>query len=79
MSVKLLIPVGTEQRLVIPESAVIHRGEVVAVRVVTANGRLQLRQVRLGRSLPEGEVEILAGLDDGERVALPAATQARGS
>jgi RND family efflux transporter MFP subunit len=79
ISVKLLIPIGTEQRLVIPESAVIHRGEVVAVRVVTAAGRLQLRQVRLGRSLPEGEVEILAGLDDGERVALPTAAQAGGS
>lgn len=78
ISVKLLIPIGTKQRLVIPESAIIHRGEVVAVRVVAAEGRLQLRQVRLGSSLAEGEVEILAGLDSGERVALPAAAQAAG-
>jgi membrane fusion protein, multidrug efflux system len=72
-SVKILIPFGSERRLALPARAVIERGELVAVHVVSADGRLQLRQVRLGRPLEEDQVEVLAGLSVGERVALPAA------
>jgi RND family efflux transporter MFP subunit len=79
VSVKLAIPIGSERRLTVPAPAVIHRGEVVAVRVVAADGRLQLRQVRLGRALADGDMEILAGLDEGERVALPATVRPSGS
>lgn len=52
----------------IPRSAVVHRSEFDAVYIVAKDGRPQLRQVHLGRV--DGEnVEVLAGLDAGERIA----------
>ena len=57
-------------RLAIPAAAVLRRGELTAVYVRTAEGRFQQRQVRLGEALPEGRVEVLAGLKAGENVAL---------
>ena len=53
----------------IPVRAAIRRTELNAVYVADANGRFQLRQVRLGR-VSGDRVEILAGLHAGERVAL---------
>ena len=70
MFAKAAFMVGEEQRLVVPFAAVTHRSEVTAVYVVDAQGRVSMRQVRLGRSLPDDKVEVLAGLADGERVAL---------
>lgn len=64
--------------LLIPQSAVLHRAEFDAVYVVDKNGKPQLRQVRLGRVV-DANVEVLAGLDAGERIAREplAAAQAR--
>jgi RND family efflux transporter MFP subunit len=54
-------------RVFIPASAVVHRTEVTAVYVMGVDDRPQLRQVRLG--VPHGdEVEVLTGLDPGERL-----------
>lgn len=52
----------------IPEQALVRRGEVTGVYVVTEEGALALRQLRLGRTAG-GEVEVLAGLAPGERIA----------
>jgi RND family efflux transporter MFP subunit len=62
--------VGKASKLVIPVSAVLHRSEVVAVYVVDAKGGVQLRQVRLGEATTDGAIEVLAGLNPGEQVAL---------
>ena len=51
----------------VPVSAVAVRSEVTAVYVVGTDGRLQFRQVRLGRRDADG-VEVLAGLAPGERI-----------
>ena len=51
----------------VPASALLRRGEVNAVYVL-ADGRLSLRQVRLGEPVG-GEVEVIAGLKPGERIA----------
>jgi RND family efflux transporter MFP subunit len=69
MLVKVAFVVGEQQRLVVPASAVVHRSEVTAVYVLR-DGNLQFRQVRTGRSLEDGMVEVFAGLDEGEQVAL---------
>ena len=61
--------VGRLSTLAIPASAVVKRGEVSAVYVVDAQGRAQLRQVRLGEAVAEGQVEVLAGLAAGDRIA----------
>ena len=58
---------SSNTRLLIPTAAVVHRGELNAVYVQTANG-FALRAVRLGGESPEG-VEVLTGLRAGEAVA----------
>jgi RND family efflux transporter MFP subunit len=69
MFVKTAIKLGQDQRLVVPSEAVTFRSEVVAVYVIDPDGRIGFRQIRVGRELPEG-FEVLAGLRQGERVAL---------
>ena len=70
MFVRAHFVVGRANRLVIPASAVLHRSEVVAVYVVGEKGGATLRQVRLGEATTDGAIEVLAGLNPGERVAL---------
>jgi RND family efflux transporter MFP subunit len=67
---KILVPIGRTRKLVVPESTLIRRGELTAVNVLAADGRPQLRQVRVGSAVTDGGIEVLAGLSDGERVLL---------
>jgi RND family efflux transporter MFP subunit len=60
---------GAARALAVPVSALLKRGEVTAVYVIDRGGRPQLRQVRVGESVGDRQVEILAGLSPGERVA----------
>ncbi|TNC96173.1 MAG: efflux transporter, RND family, MFP subunit [Gallionellaceae bacterium] len=69
MFVRTHFVVGKEKKLLIPSSAVLRRSEVVAVYVMDDKGQPRLRQVRLGEVTEKGEVEVLAGLTEGERVA----------
>ncbi len=55
-------------RLALPRSAILRRGELTAVYVATAQG-FSLRAVRLG-SASGDLVQVVAGLREGERVAL---------
>ena len=70
MFVRAHFVVGKASELVIPASAVLRRSEVVAVYVVGEKGEVKLRQVRLGEATSDGAVEVLAGLNPGENVAL---------
>jgi len=70
MFVRTHFVVGKANKLVIPSSAVLRRSEVTAVYVVDAKGEVKLRQVRLGEPTADGAVEILAGLNPSENVAL---------
>ncbi len=70
MFVRAHFVVGKANKLVIPASAVLRRSEVVAVYVANKEGNVKLRQVRLGEATPDGAVEVLAGLNPGEQVAL---------
>ncbi len=60
---------GSVEKTTVPRSAVLRRGEVAAVYVQDAQGGLALRQLRLGEGYGD-EVEVLAGLQAGERVVL---------
>lgn len=62
--------IGRANKLTVPQTAVVRRGEVAAVYVQDAQGVLSLRQLRLGEVVAAGEVEVLAGLQAGERVVL---------
>ncbi|EHQ51602.1 RND family efflux transporter MFP subunit [Ectothiorhodospira sp. PHS-1] len=70
MFVKVAFTVGERETLLVPASAVVQRSEVSAVYVVDDQGRISLRQVRTGRTEGDGQVAILAGLSEGEQVAL---------
>jgi RND family efflux transporter MFP subunit len=70
MFVRAYFVTGTARKLVAPASAILRRSEVTAVYVIKEKDALQLRQVRLGEPAGEREIEILAGLVPGERVAL---------
>jgi RND family efflux transporter MFP subunit len=59
---------GQSEKLTVPASAVLRRGEVAAVYVQTADNRLSLRQLRLGDAVGLGEIEVLAGLSAGDKV-----------
>ncbi|GAB4344995.1 MAG: efflux RND transporter periplasmic adaptor subunit [Gammaproteobacteria bacterium] len=70
MLTKVGIALGQEERLTVPANTVVRRSEITGVYVVDEQGSVTLRQVRLGRQGPGGEVEVLAGLSAGERVAV---------
>lgn len=59
---------GKAEKLAVPAKAVLRRGEVAAVYVQAADGRLSLRQLRLGDIVGQGEIEVLAGLAPGDQV-----------
>ncbi len=69
MFVKVAFVIGEAQRLTVPGSAVVHRSEVTGVYVLKGDA-IGFRQIRLGRRLADGLIEVLAGLDAGETVAL---------
>ena len=70
MLVKVAFEVGRRSRLAIPAKAVAYRSEVTGVYVLKADGTVELRQIRVGRETGDGMIEVLAGLSEGERVAL---------
>ncbi|UCG86382.1 MAG: efflux RND transporter periplasmic adaptor subunit [Gemmatimonadota bacterium] len=76
VAVTALVPAGTRMGIAIPQRAVVRRGQLTGVRVVTEQGEL-IRWVRLGRTVAtattgddteEPRVEVLSGLQPGERI-----------
>jgi RND family efflux transporter MFP subunit len=68
MLVKAAFTVAEEKNLLLPLSLVTHRSEVSAVYIINDDGRISLRQVRLGNRHGK-QIEILSGLNAGEKVA----------
>jgi hypothetical protein len=75
MTVKVAFASGETKRLLLPLAALVQRGELVGVYVLGEQG-VALRQLRLGHRYGD-RVEVLAGLDDGERIAADPAAAAR--
>jgi RND family efflux transporter MFP subunit len=69
MFVKTGFVVGEKRELTVPKATVVQRSEVTGVYVITDGEHVHFRQIRLGRMLPDAYV-VLAGLVEGERVAL---------
>ncbi len=70
MLTKVAFATGKRRSLVIPKSAVVYRSEVIGIYVVDEAGKVQLRHVRTGRDTGDGMIEIIAGLNEGEKIAL---------
>jgi cobalt-zinc-cadmium efflux system membrane fusion protein len=51
----------------VPQSAIVYEGDAAHVWVVRANNEIVIRPIRVGRT-SDGFVEILEGLQVGERV-----------
>jgi len=64
------LAIGQAKKLTVPPAAVLRRGEVTAVYVLDEKGGARLRQVRLGEPVSGGELEVVAGINPGERVSL---------
>ncbi|MCP5278775.1 MAG: efflux RND transporter periplasmic adaptor subunit [Thiobacillus sp.] len=64
---RVLFPTGSKLMLAVPKAAVLERAGITGVFVVDAQGLAQYRMVRTGAEV-DGQVEILSGLNPGERV-----------
>jgi RND family efflux transporter MFP subunit len=69
---RVAMPVGETTALRVPASAVVQRGQMELVFVVS-EGRAQLRLVKTGKRIGD-EVELVAGVSAGERVVVEGAT-----
>lgn len=58
---------GQKQALLLPQTAVVERGQLHGAYVVSADGLAELRYLTLGRT-SGSQVEILAGVQNGEQV-----------
>jgi RND family efflux transporter MFP subunit len=61
--------IGQAKKMLVPAAAIVRRSEVTGVYVV-AGDHVQFRQIRLGEEVSGGLVEVLAGLDTGQRIAV---------
>lgn len=69
MYARVLFPVGEEEKMLIPASALVERGQLTGVYLVDAQGLASFRLVRVGESVGGG-LEILSGLEAGETLVL---------
>jgi len=70
VSLSALVPTGITRAVTIPSEAVVRRGQLTGVQVVSPSGA-SLRWVRLGRSIGEGRVEVLSGLEPDDEIVVP--------
>ncbi len=69
---RLRLEKGMSTTLLLPKSAFIERGELASLFVVGSDRVARLRWVKIGRTLEQG-VEVLSGVDAGERVIVDGA------
>jgi len=69
LSAKVRIPTEERMALLVPQEAVIRKGEIRAVYVVDDRGIVKMRLVRTGREM-DGSIEILSGLEEGETIVV---------
>jgi RND family efflux transporter MFP subunit len=68
MTVKAAFATGEAERLLLPDTALIRRGEVSAAYVVADDRTLRLAQLRLGSRVGD-RFEVLSGLEPGAEIA----------
>lgn len=75
MTVKVAFAVGETKRMLVPQSALWHQGEMTGVYVIGKDG-VSLRQVRTGDHYGD-RIEVLSGLNDGDVIATDPTAAAR--
>ena len=66
MYADVLFEYGKQNLILVPENALVHRGQLVGLYAVGQNGTALLRWVKTGKNFGE-KIEILSGLADGEQ------------
>ncbi|NOX21408.1 MAG: efflux RND transporter periplasmic adaptor subunit [Nitrospirae bacterium] len=66
---RVIIPKGTKKLILVPEKAIVKRGQLTGVYVVDSNGIVTLRFIRTGKTV-DSKVEVLSGLDPDERIVV---------
>lgn len=69
MLVKTRFKIGETKVLAVSGAAIARRGEVTGVYLVDGSQNITLQQVRTGREVSNGMIQILSGLKDGDMVA----------
>ncbi len=70
MYTKVSFSIDEKESLVISKKAIAYRSEVTAVYVRNKNGSLSFRQIRLGQDVGMEQIEVSAGLSQGEEIIL---------
>lgn len=66
MFARILIPVGEAGMMLIPESAIVVRGQLTGIYVLGDDDLAEFRLIRIGRRVGD-MVEVVSGLDEGDR------------
>lgn len=64
---KVIIAKGVQQKMMVPKSIIIKRGQLEGFYTINQQNKAMLRWVRTGKEIGD-KVEILSGLDEGEQV-----------
>jgi RND family efflux transporter MFP subunit len=75
---RLRLDKGTSETILLPASALVERGELTSIFVVGSDQTARLRWIKAGRRFDK-QVEILSGVNVGERVLLEGARGADGA
>ena len=64
---KVLIPEGKREAILVPQKAIVEKGQLVGVYVVDNKGVITYRLIKAGKKYGE-QIEILSGLSGGEKI-----------
>lgn len=72
---RVLIPVGKKETILVPAEAIVEKGQLVGVYTVGSGGIINYRLIRRGKEY-NGDIEVLSGLKEGERIIVEGSDKA---
>ena len=69
MFAKVFIPMGETNRILIPKSVLVERGQLIGIYTLSQSGTALLRWIRVGKTYGNS-IEVLSGLSSGEKYIL---------
>lgn len=70
MFVRLAFESEKTEKILIPQKAIVHKGQLTAIWIVNSSQKAMLRYIRTGKQFGD-KIEILSGLSEGENYILP--------
>ncbi len=64
---RAFFPVAQKEMIIVPESAIIHQGQLTGIYLVDSSNKAHFRLVRTGKAVESDFVEIVSGLNIGDR------------